>query len=211
MRVQPTTYLRTALGLGIACSVAVNLLEAQSSIIAKFVAVIAPVMLFLAIEVIAHVETGKWEKLAVGLVGASAGWISYWHMVELAERYGERTDSAHLYAVTVDGMMLAATLALVGAKRREAEARAAAERHAETDRLNAEAAAHKASMEAQRAAQEEEAARWQQLSPKEKAIELLKRDARTTNKAIATVVGLSDVRVGQIRREMGLAPSGAKR
>jgi hypothetical protein len=49
---------------------------------------------------------------AAGIAGIAA-WVSYWHMVAVASRYGETEDAAHLLPLSVDGLVVVASVSLV--------------------------------------------------------------------------------------------------
>ncbi|GAB2868515.1 hypothetical protein GCM10022221_81810 [Actinocorallia aurea] len=51
-------------------------------------------------------------------VAAVAGWVSYWHAVEVVERYGaEREAAVYLIPLTIDGMIYASSMAKLWAVR----------------------------------------------------------------------------------------------
>lgn len=128
---------RWVLGAGVAASVAANLAVAQKTAEGLAVAAIAPVALFVTIEMLSRFPvTRGWLSLArtvtTGVLGVIGAWVSYWHMVTLCERAGEGFISAHILPVAVDGMMLVATLSLIeiGAKLRAQVAKEAKEEFA---------------------------------------------------------------------------------
>jgi hypothetical protein len=112
----------TLLG-GIAASLAgnlqaINLGDAQPGIGAYISAVLWPVFLFLAIEVMLHTPwVSSWRdgltKWA-GLLGVAfvSFWISYWHMAHVLHAYGYDAVSSHSGPLAVDVTMAMATLAL---------------------------------------------------------------------------------------------------
>lgn len=104
--------------LGLLVSVAANVLHADTNIISQAIAAWAPLALLLSVELIARVpvRTGwrSWFRiLATGAVAAIAGWVSYWHMVGVAIAYGETGVIPYLLPVSVDGLIVVATITLV--------------------------------------------------------------------------------------------------
>ncbi len=122
----------TALVGGIAASLAGNLqainLHGAPGVGATISAVIWPVFLFAAIEVMLHTPwirswrdgLTKWAALLA--VAFTAFWISYWHMQHVLQAYGYDAVSSHVGPLAIDVLMMAATLSLnrVGQSRRMA-------------------------------------------------------------------------------------------
>ena len=109
---------RAALVAGIVASVAANVAAAQPTVIGRVVAGWSPAALFITVELITRLpaRTGPLavaRLAATGAVAAIAAWISYHHIVEVALRAGESPTSARLLPLSVDGMMLVASLTLV--------------------------------------------------------------------------------------------------
>jgi hypothetical protein len=108
---------------------AINLGDAQPGIGAYVSAVLWPLFLFGAIEVMLHTPwVSSWRdgltKWA-GLLGVAfvSFWISYWHMAHVLHSYGYDSVSSHAGPLAVDITMAMATLALnrVGQARRAPE------------------------------------------------------------------------------------------
>lgn len=99
--------------LGAAASVAANVLVAEPTAIGRAVSAWPAVALLLTVHLFQHAPRVWWIKLMVALVAGVAGWVSYWHIVELALRAGEGVVSAHLMPVPVDAMMAVATAVLM--------------------------------------------------------------------------------------------------
>jgi hypothetical protein len=129
--------VRATLTLGVAASVLANILHALPNPISQAIAAWPPLALLLAVELISRVPVlHRWLALArLGATAAIAGiaaWVSYWHMAGVAARYGETGTSAYLLPLSVDGLIVVASICLVelGGRIRtaeaEAEARAAA-------------------------------------------------------------------------------------
>jgi hypothetical protein len=110
--------VRAVLALGIAASVAANILHAEASIVGRLVAAWPPVALLLAIELLSRIPVHRrWlsaaRLTATAAVAGIAAWVSYWHMVSVAAAYGESQSSAHLIPVSVDGLVVVASVCLV--------------------------------------------------------------------------------------------------
>ena len=54
---------------------------------------------------------------AVVAVAGVAGYISYWHAVEVVTRHGETAVRGHLYPVVIDGIIVAASMVVLDAAR----------------------------------------------------------------------------------------------
>lgn len=130
------TGFRGVLAAGVLASVAANIAVAQQSIKGYAVALIAPITLFATIEMLARFPFDRKSRLSwlrlvtTGVLGLIGAWVSYWHMVTLAEQAQEGFISAHILPIAVDGMMLVATVSLieVNMKIRDAAAQAEKER-----------------------------------------------------------------------------------
>lgn len=111
-------FVRFVLTLGIAASVAANVLHAQNNPISKGFAAWPPLALLLCVELVSRIPVTKvWRGLiritATGSIASIAGWISYWHMQSVTARYGETGSSSYLYPLTVDGVIVVASICLV--------------------------------------------------------------------------------------------------
>lgn len=111
---------RAALTLGIVASVAANVAHARAGLGPRLAAGFAPLAVYASVEVLARVAwrhgfwwgLGRWcGSLTVGLVAAVA---SYVHQRSLLLTYGEEPLPATLIPLSVDGLMLLATVALIG-------------------------------------------------------------------------------------------------
>jgi Protein of unknown function (DUF2637) len=110
--------VRAVLLLGVAASVAANILHARANPVSESIAAWPPLALLLTVELVSRVPVHRKSVAVVRLVstGAIAGiaaWVSYWHMAAVAARYGEATGSAHLLPFSVDGLVVAASISLV--------------------------------------------------------------------------------------------------
>src|SRR5689334_6237625 len=110
--------VRAALFLGVAASVAANVLHAQPNIISQTISAWPPLALLLTVELTSRIPMHK-PLLAVVRVVATvaiagiAAWVSYWHMRDVAYRFGETSISAYLLPVSVDGLIVVASVSLV--------------------------------------------------------------------------------------------------
>jgi hypothetical protein len=110
--------VRAVLLLGVAASVAANVLHAPASSVSRVVAAWPPVALLLTVELVSRVPAHR-RRLAVLRVGAAvliagiAAWISYGHMAAVARVYGETGLSAYLVPLSVDGLVVVASVSLV--------------------------------------------------------------------------------------------------
>lgn len=109
--------VRGVLGLGIAASIAANVLHAQDNPIARVISAWPPGALFITVEVVSRVPVQSralsWARVgAATVIAGIAAWVSYWHMVAVALRYGESPDSAHLLPLSVDGLVVVASICL---------------------------------------------------------------------------------------------------
>lgn len=115
--------VRTALALGIGASIAGNVLHADapgaySDLIARMISAWPSVALAICVELLSRVP--RWSRpltalsvLASGAVASVAAWVSYWHMAAVAARYGETWSAAHLIPLSVDGLIVVASVCLV--------------------------------------------------------------------------------------------------
>lgn len=128
--------VRATLALGVAASVVANILHAQENPISQAIAAWPPLALLLTVELISRVPVHR-RSLAFARLAATAtiagiaAWVSYWHMAGVAAKYGERGASPYLLPLSVDGLIVVASICLVELSGRiseaEAEARAAAD------------------------------------------------------------------------------------
>jgi hypothetical protein len=110
--------VRGTLTLGVAASVAANILHARPNPISQAIAAWPPLALLLTVELISRVPMHR-RLLAAARLGATAGiaaiaaWVSYWHMAGVAARYGESASSAYLLPLSVDGLIIVGSVSLV--------------------------------------------------------------------------------------------------
>jgi hypothetical protein len=111
--------VRAVLTLGVAASIAANVLHARPNLISQIIAAWPPLALLLTVELISRVPADRRglaasRLIAAGVIAGIAAWVSYWHMVGAAARYGE-TDAAasYLLPISVDGLVVVASISLV--------------------------------------------------------------------------------------------------
>jgi hypothetical protein len=110
--------VRGVLMLGVVASTIANILHAEPNGISRTIAAWPPLALLLTIELMARIPVHRlWLAIArlgaAGLIASIAAWVSYWHMAGVALRYGEATDAAHLLPLSVDGLIVVASICLV--------------------------------------------------------------------------------------------------
>jgi Protein of unknown function (DUF2637) len=112
------TGVRAVLTLGVAASIAANVLHAQPTIVGRAIAAWSPLALLLTVELISRVPVDRralsaLRMTATAAIAGIAAWVSYTHMVGVATRYGEQPTSAHLLPLSVDGLVVVASISLV--------------------------------------------------------------------------------------------------
>jgi hypothetical protein len=215
--------VRATLTLGVAASVLANILHAEANPISQSIAAWPPLALLLTVELISRVPVlHRWLALArLGATAAIAGiaaWVSYWHMAGVAARYGETGPSPYLLPLSVDGLIIVASICLVelAGQIRTAEASQTAEadqfadrrRTAGTDQL----ADRRRTAEADRlaAAQRQPAmvpaTQLPQAAPRKKAAAPKARRPVTETAALAAQIEADrpDVTEADVAQELGI-------
>ncbi|MEU1605531.1 DUF2637 domain-containing protein [Micromonospora matsumotoense] len=111
--------VRATLTLGVAASVAANVLHARPNPISQIIAAWPPLALLLTVELISRVPHYRWHLGAIRVTAATliagiAAWVSYWHLAGVAARYGENSyGAAYLLPISVDGLVIVASVSLV--------------------------------------------------------------------------------------------------
>jgi hypothetical protein len=110
--------VRGTLVLGVAASVAANILHAQPDPVAQIIAAWPPLALLITVELISRVPVHRRVLAAARLIATTgiagiAAWVSYWHMAGVASRYGEQGASPFLLPLSVDGLVIVASVSLV--------------------------------------------------------------------------------------------------
>lgn len=110
--------VRATLCLGVAASVTANVLHAQDNPISQAIAAWPPLALLLTVELISRVPVHRrslaaTRLAATAIIAGIAAWVSYWHMAGVASRYGETGASPYLLPLSVDGLIIVASICLV--------------------------------------------------------------------------------------------------
>lgn len=110
--------VRGALALGVAASVAANVLAARQNVVSQVIAAWSPLALLVTVEMISRVPVAGRVLSAVRLsatavIAGIAAWVSYWHMAHVASEYGEAAPSHYLLPFAVDGLIVVASVSLV--------------------------------------------------------------------------------------------------
>jgi hypothetical protein len=110
--------VRATLLLGVAASVAANILHANGNPISQTIAAWPPLALLLTVELVSRVPVHHrsltvLRVVATGAISGIAAWVSYWHMAGVAARYGETGASPYLLPFSVDGLIVVASICLV--------------------------------------------------------------------------------------------------
>lgn len=108
-----TFMARVTFGAGLVLSIAANVAVSKHTAFGIVTAVWAPVALLLALGMLENGSiSGRWAKIAVGVLAAVAAWASYWHLVEFFTAGGADFITAHALPATVDVLMGLASTAL---------------------------------------------------------------------------------------------------
>ena len=110
--------VRATLMLGVAASVAANVLHAQPNIISQTISAWPPLALLLTVELTSRIPMHKRSLaalriLATVVIAGIAAWVSYWHMQGVAVKWGEAEASAYLLPISDDGLIVVASVSLV--------------------------------------------------------------------------------------------------
>jgi hypothetical protein len=110
--------VRCTLLLGVAASLVANVLHAVDNPISQSIAAWPPLALLLTVELISRIPVhsralGAARIVATATIAGIAAWVSYWHMTGVASRYGETGASPYLLPLSVDGLIVVASICLV--------------------------------------------------------------------------------------------------
>jgi hypothetical protein len=110
--------VRATLTVGVAASVVANVLHAQPNPISQAIAGWPPLALLLTVELVSRVPVHRrglaaLRVAATVVIATIAAWVSYWHMAGVAARYGETDASPYLLPISVDGLIVVASISLV--------------------------------------------------------------------------------------------------
>jgi hypothetical protein len=118
--------VRATLTLGVAASVTANILHARPHPISQAIAAWPPVALLITVELVSRIPVyrralGVVRVVATTAIAAIAAWVSYHHMVGVVARYGETDTVPYLLPLSVDGLIVVASVSLVelAGRRRE--------------------------------------------------------------------------------------------
>src|SRR5438105_582040 len=124
--------VRAALTVGVAASVCANVLHARDNPISQTIAAWPPLALLLTVELVSRVPVHR-RLLAAARIGGTtviagiAAYVSYFHMAAVVSRYGEHPPNPYLLPLSVDGLIVVASVSLVELSGR---IRAALDQHA---------------------------------------------------------------------------------
>jgi hypothetical protein len=110
--------VRLVLAVGVCASVAANVLHAAHHPVAQAIAAWPPVALLLTVDLVSRVPVRRRLLSAVRVAATAvicgiAAYVSYGHMAAVAARYGESGPAAYLLPVSVDGLIVVASVCLV--------------------------------------------------------------------------------------------------
>ncbi|MGA5304581.1 DUF2637 domain-containing protein [Nucisporomicrobium flavum] len=118
--------VRAALTLGVAASVTANILHARDNPISQTIAAWPPLALLITVELVSRIPiVHRWLGIvrvaSTAAIAAIAAWVSYWHMAGVVARYGETGTVPYLLPLSVDGLIIVASVSLVelGARLRD--------------------------------------------------------------------------------------------
>lgn len=100
---------QTVFGLGVAVSLTANVMASAHTVVGVATGLWAPVAFLASMAMMENVPAkgvaGKLRFAGILFLAAIAGWVSYWHLVEVFTEGGADVLSAHLLPLTVDVMM----------------------------------------------------------------------------------------------------------
>jgi hypothetical protein len=98
--------------------VCANVLHAQHNLIAQAIAAWPPLALMLTVELISRVPVYRralavLRMLATAGIAGIAAYVSYFHMAAVVSRFGEHQPNPYLLPISVDGLIVVASVSLV--------------------------------------------------------------------------------------------------
>jgi hypothetical protein len=110
--------VRATLLLGVAASIAANVLHARQNIISQLISAWPPLALLITVELTSRIPMhtkllAACRVLSTAIIAGIAAWVSYWHMQDVAHRYGETGSASYLLPISVDGLIVVASVCLV--------------------------------------------------------------------------------------------------
>lgn len=104
---------RTAFSIGVAVSLAANVIASPHTPIGIAVGLWTPMAFLISMALLENVPTkgrlGMVRSVAIGFLAVIAGWTSYWHLVDVCYMGGADAITAHTLPLTVDVMMALAS------------------------------------------------------------------------------------------------------
>ena len=97
---------------------AANVLHAEDNIISQVISAWPPLALLITVELTSRIPMARpmlatIRVLSTAIIAGIAAWVSYWHMQDVAAQYGEQGVSSYLLPVSVDGLIVVASVCLV--------------------------------------------------------------------------------------------------
>jgi hypothetical protein len=110
--------VRATLTLGVAASVTANILHARPNPISQAIAAWPPLALLITVELVSRIpiyrkSLGAVRVIATAAIAGIAAWVSYHHMAAVVARYGETGTVPYLLPLSVDGLIVIASVTLV--------------------------------------------------------------------------------------------------
>lgn len=110
--------VRLTLALGVAASVTANILHARPHPVSQAIAAWPPLALLITVELVSRIplyrrSLGILRITATAAIAGIAAWVSYWHMAGVVARYGETGTVPYLLPLSVDGLIVVASVSLV--------------------------------------------------------------------------------------------------
>lgn len=110
--------VRATLTLGVAASVTANILHARDNPISQAIAAWPPLALLITVELVSRIPiVHRWlgvvRVASTAAIAGIAAWVSYWHMASVVARYGETGTVPYLLPLSVDGLIIVASVSLV--------------------------------------------------------------------------------------------------
>jgi hypothetical protein len=110
--------VRLTLALGVAASITANILHARPNPISQAIAAWPPVALLITVELVSRIPIyrrwlGVVRVVATFAIAGIAAWVSSHHMAAVVARYGETGTVPYLLPLSVDGLIVVASVSLV--------------------------------------------------------------------------------------------------
>ena len=104
----------TAFLAGAAVSIACNFIAADPTVLGRAAAVWPALAFLISAHLYQHIPVARgWmdvtRKMSILAIMGVAGWVSYWHIVEVVLRAGESSTTAYIMPATIDAMMVIAS------------------------------------------------------------------------------------------------------